>query len=930
MQRFNRGVTRRLSLLLVILLLVSQPAFAMGSINKGHWAYDTMISLAKDRVFSPVTLDWGLDQPISRAAFVRLVNKAYGNEVEETVTFTDVSEDSIYYKDISKAVASGFINGYPDGTFRPVASISRQEVSAVLSKLTRKEDVLISVVNAFDDGTDVPEWSRESVAWMVQRQYMSGYPDGTLKFDKAVTYAEALTIVSNILGERVVAESVDGDGRVINGNVSVLDSGVTISNMEINGDLMIGGQVGDGDVTLDNVKVNGRLIVYGGGDNSIHLLRTFVKQLVVNRLEAPVRIVADEDSQVTDSVVETSSIMEAPPEVTVFKTVVIQPVIINLEIDLNGTFDTVTLKETPALVKAKEKAKAKAEAAGVEFEEQSVQIKIPLGAIIRNLAVEQKAEIKGLGKIVKAAIKANDVQVDVNTDEFELDEKVVKVKVKDKEVTTNEQAEQASGGKVNAGGSGGGSGGSSSSGGSSKDDDDTPTVTPGSIAFTSATASVTEGDDAVLALTRTGGSWGSVAVSYSVTTDSAISADLGSPTSGTVTFASGVTSANITIPTAEDTDDEPDEIFTVTLSNPTNNAALGTTKVATVTIEDDDDPVTVTSPGAIQFTSAVALATEGSSNIVLTLSRTNGADGDVTVPFTVANTTAEDADYTLPSPQSVTFTDSVTTQTLTITVEDDELVEDPESFIVTLTTPTGGATLASSNTQATATIYDNAGIIEFDTTSIGVTEGGSSNNITITRTGGTGDVTVNYSAAITSGSAVTGEFTPVSGQVTFTELETSKTVSVSAESDNTTTPEGDEVFRFTLGSITGEAALGSNTTKDVTITDVPTVFTLDGITSSGSAITVDFSDYVVLQSTSGGAIAVTSGPAIVASPGSITVDNIQFDSGTDNSDLILTLSEDPYTDVEITFYAVITSDEAQTIVEQTWKYSGTTWSIITP
>ncbi len=395
--KMNRGVKRRLSLLLAIFMLLAQPVFAMGpQIEKTHWAYDTMVSLAKDRVFSPMTLDWGgLNESITRQEFVRLINKAYGNSVEGVIAFTDVNMDNPYYKDIAIAVASGMTNGYPDGTFKPTADITRQEAAAVVSKMTRKEDVIPSVINAFSDGNMIPSWSQENMAWMIQKQFMNGYPDGTIGYDKPITYGEALALTSNILGERIVAESTDGNGKVINGNVTVIKPNVTLSNMTINGDLVIGGQVGNGDVTLDGVDINGRLIVYGGGENSIRLFRSVIQQLIVSRFEAPVRIVADEDSTVSDSVVETSSILEAPPSVTVFRSVVIQPTIVNMSIDLSGAFDNVEVVETQPL------ANLPTTQPGLQ-PEQKLEINIPLGAVIRNLVVQQKAEIKGVGESCKS------------------------------------------------------------------------------------------------------------------------------------------------------------------------------------------------------------------------------------------------------------------------------------------------------------------------------------------------------------------------------------------------------------------------------------------------------------------------------------------------------------------------------------------------
>ena len=87
-----------------------------------------------------------------------------------------------------------------------------------------------------------------------------------------------------------------------------------------------------------------------------------------------------------------------------------------------------------------------------------------------------------------------------------------------------------------------------------------------------------------------------VTVEYATTDGTATSdssdpdgADYTAPTSGAEsTISAGSTSATISIATGNDTVDEDDETFTVTLSSPSSNAALGADTTATGTIEDDD------------------------------------------------------------------------------------------------------------------------------------------------------------------------------------------------------------------------------------------------------------------------------------------------------------------------------------------------------
>ncbi|WP_380940665.1 Calx-beta domain-containing protein [Sphingomonas floccifaciens] len=122
-----------------------------------------------------------------------------------------------------------------------------------------------------------------------------------------------------------------------------------------------------------------------------------------------------------------------------------------------------------------------------------------------------------------------------------------------------------------------------------------PTLKPGLLDI--ADASLAEGQagvqDMIFKVTRSGGSDGAVAVSYTVVLGSgageADATDLGAgiALAGTVTFADGQTTADIRVPIRGDASFEPNETFAVRLSDPTGGATLGDA-VAVGTITNDD------------------------------------------------------------------------------------------------------------------------------------------------------------------------------------------------------------------------------------------------------------------------------------------------------------------------------------------------------
>jgi len=106
---------------------------------------------------------------------------------------------------------------------------------------------------------------------------------------------------------------------------------------------------------------------------------------------------------------------------------------------------------------------------------------------------------------------------------------------------------------------------------------------------------------AVITVTRSGDNLGSVSVSYATSDGSAKQLSDYSSVLGTLTFANGETSKTFEVPISEDSIVEGTETLTLTLSNPTGDAVLGTNGTATLTILDDatepsSNPIDVPAP----------------------------------------------------------------------------------------------------------------------------------------------------------------------------------------------------------------------------------------------------------------------------------------------------------------------------------------------
>ena len=210
-------------------------------------------------------------------------------------------------------------------------------------------------------------------------------------------------------------------------------------------------------------------------------------------------------------------------------------------------------------------------------------------------------------------------------------------------------------------------------------------------------AAVSEGEPAQFVVSLVPASGKPVTVSYETSDGTAKAGeDYTAVSATTLTFTAGETAKTVSVATAEDTRNEDQEEFTVTLSGQTN-ATLGTS-IATGTIDDDD--------GEPELRIAGAAVSEGEP-VAFVVSLVPASGKPVTVSYETADGTAEAGeDYTAVSAVTLTFTAGETAKTVSVATAEDTRNEDQEEFTVTLSAQTN-ATLGTS--IATGTIDDDDG-----------------------------------------------------------------------------------------------------------------------------------------------------------------------------------------------------------------------------
>ena len=340
--------------------------------------------------------------------------------------------------------------------------------------------------------------------------------------------------------------------------------------------------------------------------------------------------------------------------------------------------------------------------------------------------------------------------------------------------------------------------------------------------------------------------------------------------SGRLIIDAGKTTGTVRVATTDDTLDEDDETFTLTLLNP-SNATLATDRTATGRIEDDDAEPTLSVVTAASADEGEAVAFE------VTLSAASGRQVTVDWAVSLEGNTAEIADFTADS-GTLTIDVGDTTGTVSVVPTDDTTDEDDETFTLTLLNPSN-ATLAADRTAA-GTIYDNDGSPMLRVEGATATEGNDMEFTVELTAASVRAVTVDWETSVASDDTAEAgtDFTVVAATtLTFTPNETEKRVTVDTAED--TLNEYRETFTLTLSSARN-ATLETDPTATGTIDDDDEAPVLSVETASATEGS-DVKFTVTLSAASGKPVTVAWAAAALDEAGdSAGVDDFTADSGT--------------------------------------------------
>jgi hypothetical protein len=266
-------------------------------------------------------------------------------------------------------------------------------------------------------------------------------------------------------------------------------------------------------------------------------------------------------------------------------------------------------------------------------------------------------------------------------------------------------------------------------------------------------------------------------------------------TTGSITFAPGQSTATITVPVVDDSKDENDETFSVSLDTAgAVNVTVPANTSATAIIQDNDAPPTVSISGP----ASVSEGNNGTTQVLYTISLSGQSSFEIKVPYSIGDGTGDtaaklnDGDFSAQS-GTVTFAPdtTVTTTVVTVTINGDKKFEAAENFRVTLGTPTNAS--VGANGTATTTINNDDDPPRVTISDVSKDEGDNGPTtftFTVSLVDAQGQssasglpVVVTYATADGTAKISDLDYRSASGSLTFAPGELTKTISVTVNGD---------------------------------------------------------------------------------------------------------------------------------------------------
>lgn len=163
-----------------------------------HWAEKEINEFITQGILDTNNENFRPDDKITRAEFIKIVNKTFGFYSYGDENFTDVNSTDWFYNEVRYAVKAGYIST-SNSEFRPYDKITREEAAKIIVDIKKQRDDDLDKIEKYKDFNKISKWARSSVEGAVEHGYMGRGSDYFRPLDN-MTRAEAVTTLYRVRG----------------------------------------------------------------------------------------------------------------------------------------------------------------------------------------------------------------------------------------------------------------------------------------------------------------------------------------------------------------------------------------------------------------------------------------------------------------------------------------------------------------------------------------------------------------------------------------------------------------------------------------------------------------------------------------------------------------------------------------------------------
>ena len=173
-------------------------------VTVSDWFYNAVVYVDTNGIFTGTSSNqFSPNLNLSRGMLVTALWRLAGKPTEGSNTFSDVATGEWFTEAVAWAATHGIVEGYEDVSFKPNASVTREQMAAIFYRYaghTGKNVSISGSVPTYSDWQDVSAWAEQPFMWANENRIIQGKTNNLLDPQGLATRAEAATIFLNFDG----------------------------------------------------------------------------------------------------------------------------------------------------------------------------------------------------------------------------------------------------------------------------------------------------------------------------------------------------------------------------------------------------------------------------------------------------------------------------------------------------------------------------------------------------------------------------------------------------------------------------------------------------------------------------------------------------------------------------------------------------------